>query len=129
MAKKQSRDAKISPVQVLTVERQDSDGHLWAWGLAGTSDPIQVWLTSGQELAKLKVGDRALCRLGPAQPDGSLSALVIKALPAPSVETLFGKVEGPWLLPSDRRARKPYRIRGGLAHSDGNCDVGGQTGY
>ena len=127
MAARKGKPAKIKPVQVLIVDRQDDDGHLWAWGLAGKSDPIEVWLCKGRELSKLALGDRALCRISAAQPDGTHRAEVMKALPKPNVQKIFGKVTGHWLLPSDKRDRKQYRIVGGLDHEDGHLVVAGIT--
>ncbi len=110
-------------VQVLLVERQDDDGNLWAWALDPNKDPVQVWLATGKDLNRLKLGDRALCRLGTAQADGTLTAAVIKALPAPRAQTLVGKVEGAWLRPADKRDRKQYKIVGCLDHEDGHLVV------
>ena len=115
-----SPSPKIKPVQVLCVHRQDGDGHLWAWAMAGKTDPIEVWLASGSDLPKLKIGTRALCQIGALQSDGTYRAKVIKALPTPSAQTIFGKVEGGWLRPSDRRDRKQYRLVGGLDHDEGH---------
>ncbi len=124
---KRTRSAKIKPVQVLVVDRQDADGHLWAWGLAGKSDPIEVWLASGRDLAKLSKGDRALTRIGSANSEGIYVGEVMKALPAPSVQKVFGKVEEGWLLSSDKRDRKQYKIVGGLDHEGGELVVAAIT--
>lgn len=124
---KRSRSPKIKPVQVLVVDRQDPDGHLWAWGMAGKSDPIEVWLASGRDIGKLSKGDRALTRIGSANSEGIYVGEVMKALPAPSVQKVFGKVEDGWLLPSDKRDRKQYKIVGGLDHEDGELVVAAIT--
>lgn len=123
MAKRGRRTLKIKPVQVLVVDRQDSDGDLWALGMAGKDDVIDVWLASGRDLPKLSKGDRALTRIGSANSEGVYVGEVMKALPAPNIQKIVGKVDGDFLLPSDKRDRRTYGITGGLAHEDGQLVV------
>ncbi len=109
--------------QALRVDLQDDDGNLWAWALDRNKAPVRVWLATGKDLNRLKLGDLARCRLGTAQADGTLTATVISTLPASHAQTLVGKVEGTWLRPADKRDRKQYRIVGGLNHEDGHLVV------
>ena len=114
---------KIKPVQVLVVTRQDADGHLWAPALANKDDVIEVWLASGKDLPKLKIGARALTRIKANAVDGLYRGEVMKALPEAPQQKIFGKVEGGFLLPSDKRDRRTYRIVGGLEHEDGQLVI------
>lgn len=123
MAKRRGKTAKIKPVQVLVVTRQDEDGHLWSSAIAGKDDVVDVWIASGKDLAKLKVGERALTRISPDPTEGFFIGEVMKALPQVEQEKIFGKVGGGFLLPSDKRDRRTYRIVGGEDHEDGQLVV------
>ena len=123
MGKKRGKNAKIKPVQVLVVTRQDEDGHLWSSAIAGRDDVVDVWIASGKDLPKLKVGERALTRISPDAVEGFFVGEVIKALPQAEQQKIFGKVDGGFLLPSDKRDRRTYRIVGGEDHEDGQLVV------
>lgn len=122
---KRAKNLKIKPVQVIVIDRRDEDGELWGWAIRGKSEPVNVWLSNGNDLKKLDVGGRALCRISASLPDGVISAEVIKALPAPTIQKIFGKIDGNWLVPSDKRDRRQYKVVGGIDHQDGHLVVAG----